>query len=93
MAIELVRTKGRSVSLGRTGRLARRDEVESHASADEGGYEHLCESLLPIRDGETLANATLRTDRNSDLILLGLIDIGGTTTYRQCQQPILSGVE
>jgi hypothetical protein len=81
------------MSLGRTGCLARGDEVESHASADEGGYERLREYLLPNRDGETLANATLRTDRYSDLILLDLIDFGGAATYCQRQQPIHSGVE
>lgn len=64
MAVELVRSKGRSVPLGRAGRLARGDEVESHASSDEGGYERLREYLLPIRDGESLAN-----------IKPGLIDI------------------
>jgi len=81
------------VSLGRTGRLARGDEVESHASADEGGYERLCGSLLPSRDRDSLANITLRTDRYPGLILLGLIDFGGAATYCQRQQPIHPGAE
>jgi hypothetical protein len=93
MAVELVRTKGRSVSLGWTGRLARGDEVESHASADERGYERLRQSLLPIQERERLANITLRTDRYPDLILLGLIDFGGAATYCQRQQPIHPGAE
>ena len=81
------------MSLGRTGRLARGDEVESHASADEGGYERLCESLLPIQERETLTNVALGTDWCSGLNPFGLIDFGGTTTYRQRQQPVHSGVE
>jgi hypothetical protein len=81
------------VSLGRTGRLARGDEVESHASADEGGYERLREYSLPIQERERSVNIMLRTDRYPGLILLGLIDFGGAATYRQCQQSIHSGVE
>jgi hypothetical protein len=59
--------------------------VESHASADEGGYERLRQSLLPIPDGESLTNIMLRTDRYPGLILLGSIDFGRTATYRQRQ--------
>jgi hypothetical protein len=81
------------VSLGRTGRLARRDEVESYASADEGGYERLRESLTANSRRGEFGECQAGTDRYPGLILLGLIDFGGTATYRQRQQPIHSGVE